>query len=181
MIDRRCRTSEADVDRTVHLVCCAHHLACLYIIRGTHDRHARNRAHEGEVLTALMRCTVLTDGYAAVCRADLDIQMRIPNGISYLLVCTSRRKHGKGGDKGDEPHRRETRTDIRHIAFRNPAVKMALRKHLLKCPRLRCAGKVGIQNDNIRMFLAEFSEGVPVAVTRCNFFHICHAHASSIA
>ena len=62
-------------------------------VSGANDGHARNRAHDGEVLKALMRRSVLADGYAAVSRAELDVEVRISDGVPDLFERASREEH----------------------------------------------------------------------------------------
>ena len=154
MVDRRCCTSEADVDRTIHLVGSMQHFARLHIIRRAHDRHAGDRTHESKILTALMRCTIFADGDAAVRGTDLDVQMRVSDRIAHLLIGTPRRKHGKRRDKRHEAHGRQTCADIHQIALCNTTVEVTVRERLLKDCRLGCTGKIRIQHDDVIVFFS---------------------------
>ena len=58
-----------------------HRGAGLHVVRRGHDDHAGDRAHEREVLAALVSGAVLADGDAAVSRADLHVEVRIADGV----------------------------------------------------------------------------------------------------
>ena len=62
-------------------------------VSGANDGHARARAHDGEVLKTLMRRSVLADGYAAVSRAELDVEVRISDRVPDLFERASREEH----------------------------------------------------------------------------------------
>mgnify|MGYP006922387240 FL=1 len=73
VVYRRGSAAETYVDRACHFIGSPDHLPGFYVIRGTHDRHSRNGAHEGEVLAALMAGTVFAHGDAAVSSTDLHV------------------------------------------------------------------------------------------------------------
>ena len=96
-----------------------------------------------------MRCAVLTDGYAGVGRAYLNIKMRIADGIAYLLKCSAGGKHCKRAAERDLARRCNACRDSDHVALCDTAVEEALRECLLEFYRLGRLCKVCVENDHV--------------------------------
>ena len=92
---RNCCTAESDIYRALMLKSCTNCCLCLNIICRAHNYHSGNGAHESDVLVTLMGCSVLTNGYTCMGSTDLNIEVGITDGVSYLLKCTSCCKHCK--------------------------------------------------------------------------------------
>ena len=101
--DRCCQAAETHVDRSLKLIGGAHASASLDVIGGNDHRHTRDRAHERDVLAALMRGAIFTDRNARMRGADFDVEVRIADGITHLFVRAAGGEHGKGARKGDVP------------------------------------------------------------------------------
>ena len=93
--DRNGQTAETQINRSLHHICGADSGSRLHIVRGIDYGHARDCSHKSDILVALVCGTVLADRDACVCGTDLYIEVRVADGVSYLLVGTSGRKHRK--------------------------------------------------------------------------------------
>ncbi len=56
---------------------------------------------------------------------DLDVEVRVADGVADLLKRAARGKHGKAGNKGDIAHGGQACSHAHHIALGNAAVKVA--------------------------------------------------------
>ena len=106
----------------------------------------------------------LAHGDSRVGSADLYVKVGISDGISYLLEGSSRREHGKGAGKGDLSRSGEACRHAHHIALRNAAVDMALRKRLLEHAGLCGPRQVGVQNHDVFILSTKLRQGVAVAL-----------------
>ena len=106
--------------------------------------------------------------------ADLHVQVGIANGVSHLLKGPSRSEHGKGAGKGLEARSGEACGHAHHIGLGNAAVKVAVGESLLENPGLGGIGQVGVQDHNVVMLLAQFHQGLAVAVPCGDLFYVCH-------
>ena len=84
---------KAHVDRAVHLGDRHGGGLCFVGVRGADDRHAGDGAHEREILDALVAAAVFADTDARVGGADLDVEVRVSNGVSDLLVGATGGEH----------------------------------------------------------------------------------------
>ena len=173
--DGHCQTAEAQVDRALHRIRGADGCAGLDVIGGADDGHAGQAAHQGEILAALVGSAVLTDGDAAVGRADLNVQAGVSDGVADLLKGTARSKHGKAGNERGIAHGGQARSHAHHVALGNAAVKVAVRICLAEHAGLGGGGQVGVQHHDVVVTLcSQLLQGVAVAVTGRNLLHICH-------
>ena len=126
------------------IICSVYGSSCLYIIRRVDDYHARDRAHQGDILQALMGCAILTNGDTCVSCTDLDIQMWISNRVAHLLKVSSCRKHGKRADKRHFSTGCKSCCDAGHICLCDTDIPVALRERFFENSSLCCACKIRI-------------------------------------
>ena len=172
--DRRCQASEAHVDRSLKLIGGAHASASLDVIGGNDYRHTRDRAHERDVLAALMRGAVFTDRDTRMRGTDFDVEVRIANGITHLFVRAAGGEHGKGARKGDVARGRNAGGEPHQVALGNAGIVEALRVRSLKLTRLRSGSQVGIEHYKVIVLIAQLDERLAVAYARGDFFDLCH-------
>ena len=107
--------------------------------------------------------------------SDLDVQVRVADGVADLLKAAARNEHGKAGHEGDIAHRGHTGGDADHVLLGNAAVKMTVRELFAEDLGLGGGGQVGIKDDQVVGALAgKLHQRVAVAYTGGNFFHISH-------
>ena len=138
-------------------------------VRGADDRHAGDGAHEREILDALVAAAVLADADARVRGADLDIEVRVSNGVSDLLIGAARREHRKRRAVGDEAHRGHTGGDVDHVGLGNAAVVEFFGVRLGDLAGLRGVGEVGVEHDDLIVLFDQFDQRFAVSLTGCNF------------
>ena len=144
------------------------------MIAGVQNDHARDGAHERDVLAALMCSAVFTDRDAGVGADDLDIQLRITDGVADLLKRSACGKHGKGRRKRNFTAGGQTGSNADHVALCDAAVKETLRVCFFEDARLGGSSKVCIQNDDLRVFSGERGNGLAKAFSCCLFNHFSH-------
>ena len=172
--DRCCQTAETHVDRPLKLIGSAHASASLDVIGGNDYRHTRDRAHERDVLAALMRGAVFTDRDTRMCGTDFDVEVRIADGITHLLVRAAGGEHGKGARKGDVARGRDASGKTHQVALGDAGIVKALRMSSLKLTRLRSGCQVGIEHYKVIVLIAQLDERLAVAYARGDFFDLCH-------
>ena len=128
--------------------------SCLNIIRRVQDNHSGNCAHQGHVLVTLMCCAVLPYRDTCMGSTDLNIQVRISDGVAHLLVSTACSEHGKCAGKRDFACGGHTCCNAHHIALRNTTVNMTLRKCFLECTGLCSTCQVSVQDYQVVIFFA---------------------------
>lgn len=89
-----------------------------------------------------MRSAVFTDRNARMRSADFDVEVRIADGITHLLVRTTGGEHGKGARKGDAARGRNAGGKPHQVALGNAGVVEALRVSGFKLTGLRGGGQV---------------------------------------
>ena len=170
---------EADVYGSLVLIGRLDSGARFHIVRRGENDHAGDRAHKRKVLAALVGSAVLPDGDTAVGGADLDVQMRVADGVSHLLKGAARREHRKRRAERHEAHCGQTGAHADKVRLGNAAVDVAVGVCLFEYRRFGGAGKVGIENKDIVMLGGERRYRVAVAVTGSNFYNVRHHSASS--
>ena len=165
---------EAHIDRADILGGGADSGLGLDVIRGAHDHHAGDGAHDGEILVALVAGTILAHGDAAVSGADLHVQMGIAHGVADLLKGASGGEHGEGGGKGHKAHGAQTGGHAHHIRLSDAAVNVALGEGLLENAGFGGAGQVGIQHDQIGHLFAQLSQSIAIAFAGGDLLHVSH-------
>ena len=162
-------TSKAHVDRAVHLG--DRHGGGLGFVgvRGADDRHAGNGAHKREILDALVAAAVLADADTRVGCADLDVEVRVGNTVSDLLIGAAGREHRKRRAVGDEAHRGHTGGDVDHVGLGNAAVVEFFGVRLGDLAGLRGVGEVGVEHDDLIILFDQFDQRFAVSLTGRNF------------
>ena len=135
------QTAEADIARALVLNSSANRGLHFVMIAGVQNDHARDGAHERDVPAALMCSAVFTDGDAGVGADDLDIQLRITNGVADLLKRSACGEHGKGCRKRNFTAGGQTGSNADHVALCDAAVKETFRYAFLKMPVLVAAAR----------------------------------------
>ena len=168
------QTAKAKVDRTLHLIGGADSSACFHVVGGADDGHAGQAAHEGEVLAALVRSAVLTDGDAAVGSADLHVQVGVGH-VADLLKGTARSEHRKAGHEGNIAHGGQAGGDAHHVGLGDAAVKVAVRVSLAEHTGLGSGSEVGVQDHQVVVALSgQCFQSIAVALAGSDHFYICH-------
>ena len=144
----------------------------LVTVAGAEDLHTGDDAHECEILDALMRRAVLSDGQTAVRTDDLDVQMRIGDGVAHLLPCAPGGEHGEGVGKGLEAAGGHTGGDAGHVALRDAHVKEPLGVLGRKALGHGRARQIGVENDQLRIFFRQLYERLAVGGAGCDLS--CH-------
>ena len=168
---RHSQTAKPQIYRAVMIDGSLHSGLCLHIIGRVDDNHARDGAHEGDILVALMGSAILAHRNARMGSADLHIQVGITHGVADLLKGTACRKHGKGADKRDLACGGKACCNAHHVALSDAAVDMSLRKCFLENTGLGGSGQVRVQNDQIRILCAVLCQRVAVALSCCDFLY----------
>ena len=109
--------------------------------------------------------------------ADLDVEMRIADGVADLLEGAAGGEHGKGAREGDAPGGRDTGGDAHQVALGNAHIEEAVGASGLKFAGLRGGGQVGIEDHKVVVLVGELDEGLAVAYARGDFLDVCHPRA----
>ena len=167
--NRRGETGEAHIHGAVEIG--DRHGRGLGLVRvgGAEDRHARNDAHERKVLDALMAAAVLADAHAGVGGADLDVEVRIGNGVADLLVGPAGREHREGGAEGNETHRAHAGGGVDHVGLGNAEVVEFLGVRLGDLAGLGRVGKVGVEHDDLIVLFHQLDQRFAVSLAGRNF------------
>ena len=172
--DRCCQAAEAHVNRALKLIGGAHTGTSLDVVGGNDHRHTRNRAHECDILAALVRGAVLAHRNAGMGSANFDVEVRVANGIADLLVGATGGKHRKGARKSNAARGRDAGGKTHQVALGDAGIVKALRVSSLKLPRLRSGSQVGIEHYKVIVLIAQLDERLAVAYARGDFFDLCH-------
>ena len=172
--DRCCQAAEAHVNRALKLIGGAHTGTSLDVVGGNDHRHTRNRAHECDILAALVRGAVLAHRNAGMSSANLDVEVRVADGIADLLVGATGGKHRKGARKSNAARGRDAGGKTHQVALGNAGVVEALRVRSLKLTGLRGGGQVGIENHKVIALIAQLDKCLAIANARGDFLDVCH-------
>ena len=121
-----------------------------------------------------MRGAVFTDRDARVRGADFDVEVRIADGITHLLVRAAGGEHGKGACKGDVARGCNAGGKPHQVTLGNAGVVEALRVRSLKLTGLRGGGQVGIENHKVIVLIAQLDKCLAIANARGDFLDVCH-------
>ena len=172
--DRNRHSAKAQIDRANIGRRRADRRSGLDVVGRVDDDHARDGAHQGNVLTALMGCAVFSNRNTRMGRTDFDVQVRVTDRVAHLLKGAAGGEHRKGAGKRDHARRGKARCYAHHVALGDAAVDEAFRAHLFKGSCLGCARKVCVQHNQIWIFRRKLRQGGAVALACCYFFHFCH-------
>ena len=126
-----------------------------------------------------MGSAVLPHRDAAVGGADLHVQVGVADGVAHLLKGAARRKHGKAGSKGHQPHGGHAGGSGHHVALRNAAVKMPVGIGFLEHAGLGGGSQVGVQHHHVGVIFRQFHQRSAVAVAGGDLLYVTHTCASS--
>ena len=175
--NRRGQTGEAHVHGAVALVGGARHGTGLHIVGGNDHGHAGDDAHEGDILAALVRGTVLAHRNTGVRGTDLNVKVRIADGVADLLKGAAGGKHGKAARKGDAAGGCDTGGNTHQVALGDAHIEEAVGAGGLKLAGLRGGGQVGVEDHKVIVLIGELDEGLAVAYARGDFLDVCHPRA----
>ena len=170
-------TSETEIERSFCIYSRLYCRSSLDSVRGIHYRHAGDRAHKRDILVALVRRAVFSDGYSGMSCTDLNIQMRVAYGVSYLFESASCREHSEARSKYGFAGSGKTCRNAYHVSFCDTAVKKSFGIFFLENSRFCRRRKVCVKYDKIRVFFSQRSERVAVRFS-CSYF-ICHLESHS--
>ena len=173
------QAAEAHVDGAVGGIGGAHGGLGLGVVARDDDGHARDGAHEGDVLVALVGGAVLANGDARVGGTDLHRQVRVADGVAHDLVGTTGREHGKGAGKGLVARGGNAGGHAHEVALGDANVKEALGVGGLELAGLRGGGKVRVQDHKVIVLGGQLDERLAVAGARGNLLHVCHPRPPS--
>ena len=106
--------------------------------------------------------------------ADFDVEVRIADGITHLLIRAAGGEHGKGARKGDVARGRNAGGEPHQVTLGNAGVVEALRVRSLKLAGLRGGGQVGVEDHKVIVLVGELDKCLAIANTRGDFLDVCH-------
>gem|GEM_PF-6799707 len=109
--------------------------------------------------------------------ANLDVEVRITDGITDLLKSAAGGKHGKGAREGNATGGCDTGGNTHQVALGNAHIEEAVGAGSLKLAGLRGGGQVGVEDHKVIVLVGELDEGLAVAYARGDFLDICHPRA----
>ena len=124
-----------------------------------------------------MRGTVLAHRDTGVRGANLEVEVRITDGITDLLKSAAGGKHGKGAREGNATGGCDTGGNTHQVALGNAHIEEAVGAGSLKLAGLRGGGQVGVEDHKVIVLVGELDEGLAVAYARGDFFDVCHPRA----
>lgn len=136
-----------------------------------------DNAHEGDILAALVRGAVLAHRDTGVRGTDLNVEMRIADGVADLLKGAASGEHGKGARKGNAAGGRDTGGNTHQVALGDAHIEEAVGAGGLKLAGLRGGGEVGVEDHKVIVLVGELDEGLAVAYARGDFLDVCHPRA----
>ena len=175
--NRRGQTSEAHVHRTVALVGGARYGAGLDVVGRNDHSHAGDDAHEGNILAALVRGAILAHRDTGMRGTDLNVEVRVADGVADLLKGATGSEHGKGAREGNAAGGRDTGGDAHQVALGNAHIEEAVGAGCLELAGLRGGSQVGVEDHKVIVLVGELDEGLAVAYARGDFLDVCHPRA----
>jgi len=110
------QTAQTHVGRAFIIDECLNGQTHFIAVARAQNQHTGDGAHDGKILDALVRRAVFADGQTAVAADDLDIQVRVSDGVADLLPGTAGCEHGERVDEGlEELNQKKTRFAARTI------------------------------------------------------------------
>ena len=106
--------------------------------------------------------------------ANLDVEMRVANGIADLLVGATGGKHRKGARKSNAARGRDAGGKTHQVALGDTGIVKALRVGSLKLTRLRSGGQVGIEHYKVIVLIAQLDKCLAIANACGDFLDFCH-------
>jgi hypothetical protein len=131
-----------------------HRLGDLERVGGLDNRHARQRAHQRDIVDRL----VARSSGTRQCRHeadDLDVQLGIGDRHRDLIVASARAEDPKRVDENDVARSREARGDSDHVRFGRPGVDEALADRIAEHVGLGLTREVGPETNDLRVTTRE--------------------------
>ena len=175
--NRRGQTGEAHIHGAVALVGGARHGAGLDIVGGNNHGHAGDDAHQGDILAALVRGTILAHRDTGVRGTNLNVKVRIADGVADLLKGAASSEHGKAAREGNAAGGRDTGGNTHQVALGDAHIEEAVGAGRLELAGLRGGGQVGVEDHKVIVLVGELDEGLAVAYARGDFLDVCHPRA----
>ena len=119
----------------------------------TDDGHIGQAAHESQVFDGLVRRPVFADTEAGMSGTDFDIEPRQADGVANLFKRPARAEDGKGAGQGNLAASGKAGSRPHHILFGNAHVEVAFRRDLLKSDGPRRRAQVGVEDDDLWIFI----------------------------
>src|SRR5690606_18816528 len=132
----------------------ADHRLRLHVVCRLDHRHRRQRPHQGDVLQALLRVTVVADRDAGVGADDADVGLGIRDRDADLVV-TAGDEAGEGAGEGDLAAKRQPGGGPEHVRLLDSHLEEAIGELLPEELGLGRLGEVGVQDDDVLALLAE--------------------------
>ena len=124
-----------------------------------------------------MRGAVLAHRDTGVRGTDLNVKVRIADGVADLLKGAASGKHGKGAREGDAAGGCDASGNTHQVALGNAHIEEAIGAGCLKLAGLRGSSQVGVEDHKVIVLVGELDEGLAVAYTRGDFLDVCHPRA----
>ena len=133
--------------------------------RDDHDE-AGQRAGEGDVLDAHLRCAVFADRDAGVAADDLDVQVRIGDRHPQLVVGVAGDERGEAGDQARLARAGQAAGDADEVALGDADVEEPVGVLLAEPLGPGRVAHVGVDDDEVGMVGPEGFEGPAEGVAR---------------
>ena len=170
-------TAESDINRSLVLKRCSYGCLSLDVICGTHYHHSGNGSHKSDILVTLVGCTVLTYGDTRMGSTDLNVEMRISDGVSHLLECSSCCEHCEGAYEGDLTGKGKACCNAHHVGLCDTAVDMSVGISFSENTGLGSCCKVCIKYYELGKFFCQILKSISVALSGCYFLNVCHFYS----
>ncbi len=128
------------------------------VVGGHEHAHAREHAHECEVLDHLVAATVGTDGDARVGGRELHVEVAVAHGVADLVVGAAGGEHGEGSRERHLARGGEAGGNVDHVRLGDADVEEALGVGVLQLRGGGGLGEVGLDRDDVDAFVREFDE-----------------------
>ena len=151
-------TGNTQIDRAVDFHRSKDRLAHLDFVTGDDDCHVRDAAHQGNIFYRLMAAAVLANADTAVGKGELDVELRIADGVAYHLKSSACAENRECAGKGDIACVCKAGSFTHHIGLRDTEIVKAIRISVPEDTGLRGAGEVGIHHDDFIVDRTEVSE-----------------------
>ena len=158
-------TAKADVEGAGRGRGDAHRLLGSPVIGRDEHVHARQPAHEADILEHLMAAAVWPDGDARMRGSDLDVETRIANGIANLVVAASRAESCEAAGEDGLARKREAGRDADHVLLGDADVDETEGIVVLELLGGGGPGQVGLNGHDVMALLDELDERLAIALT----------------
>ena len=142
------------------------------------DGHVRQGAHEGEVGNRVVARPVVGVGQSGIGAGQLDVEAGVGDQTTHRIGRPQHHEGGEGVGEGNLAGRRQPRRHCHHVGFGDADVEIAFREGLAEDDALARTADVGIERDDVGIFLAELGERFAVNVADGSF-HCAHGVTSS--